>query len=354
MDENHKTSLSYQISNRGSSSLYSDTAAFLFSVLIVSEIMCILMVLDYAFMGIFVFSDEENISEKKQELMHLSIESSNSFQFMPLQLRLNMKDVYILSQISIRKPGLGKVYRANYQERIVFLRKITFSRLSTYVLEEFSNELDKYSTDNSNILPIIGVVIDLPTISIISPFIEPGSLYRLLHISKIKLSLDQKLIYSQQIASGFTHIHYTGRVHGHLTSENVLINENDHVFISDLGMNKIKKYSGIVSGYTNKSAWSSPEIIKDKRLTPTKTEKSDDIYSFGMLLWEIFTDQIPFVGYDQNDLYQKIVVEGFRPELPKRFSPDLANIILECWDMLPDKRPSFDILLTKLRNLKIN
>lgn len=353
MDENKMTSLTYQISNSDQNTIGNTTAAMLFSALIISEIACILMVLDYAFMGIFVLAEEEVKEQKPNELLARSFNTTNSLCYLPLQLRLNMKEISVLSQIETRKPTLGKVYRASYQARSAFLRKIAFPRLSTYVLEEFSNELDCYKVDNSNIIPLIGVILDLPTISIITPYITPGSLYKILHFDKTKFSNSQKLNIIRQAASAFAHIHYTGRVHGHLTSENILINENDHVFVSDLGMNKIKKYSGIVSGYTNKSAWSSPEIIRDKRLTPTRPEKSDDVYSFAIVVWEIITEQVPFSGYCNEELYEKVVVEGYRPELPRKIDSVLAGLLINCWSENVEERPDFEEISSKLNKLAL-
>ena len=351
LDENRLTSLSYQISNSNSNTLGSNTAALLFSALVISEITCILMVLDYAFMGIFVFADEDVKEQRPAELMASSFETSNSLCYLPLQLRLDMKEIAVLTQITTRRPTLGKVYRASYQARKAFLRKITFSRLSTYVLEEFSNELDEYAVVNTHILPLIGVVLDLPTISVITPYVEPGSLFKILHVEKTKMSMAKKLSIMMQIARAFEHIHCTGRVHGHLTSENILVNENEHVFVSDLGMNKIKKYAGIVSGYSNKSAWSSPELLRDRRLTPTKAEASDDVYSFAMIFWEIITEQAPFLGYDREDLYEKVGIEGYRPELPGRINVEIASIILLCWSNDPAGRPGFDVIVSKLSKL---
>ena len=69
-------------------------------------------------------------------------------------------------------------------------------------------------------------------------------------------------------------------------------------------------------------------------------------------MWEVITEQIPFLGYDKDDLYQKIVVERYRPELPKNISADLADIILSCWNSTPEKRPSFDEILNKLYKLE--
>ena len=64
--------------------------------------------------------------------------------------------------------------------------------------------------------------------------------------------------------------------------------------VSSLGLLKIKKFAGITKGYSNKSAWSSPEILSQRTNFALIQKPSDDVFSFGVLLWEIFTEEIPF------------------------------------------------------------
>ena len=351
LDQYQSTSLSYSLSKSSSNTIGNGTAAFLFSALIISEIMCVLMILDYSFMAIFVFNDEEQ-TENKVELLDRSIDSSNSIINQSLQVRINMKDVCILNQILTYKSTLGKVYKASYNSRVVFVRKIEFSRLSTYVLEDFSEELDSYNSNHSNILPIIGVCLDLPCIYLILPLIEPGSLYKALHIDHKNFSFSTKINFAQQIATGLFYIHKIGKTHGHLTSHNVLISNSNHAYITDLGMEKIKKYAGIMNGYCNKSAWSSPEILADRRLTAVKADFSDDVYSFGVILWELFTEQEPFAGFNLQEIKEKVVGGGERLEVPIDFCEGIIDILESCWESDPEKRATMNELLTEVRNIK--
>lgn len=354
LDQNKETSLSHQMSKSEASTLGNTQAAYLFSILIVSEIVCVLMVLDYAFMGIFVFSEDEreNVQERRKvDLREISYESFSSIMNQSLQIRINMKDVCILCQINNAGNGLGKVYKATYDNREVFVRKITFSRLSTYVLEDFSQELDSYNSSHPNILPIIGVSLDLPIIYTISPLIVPGSLYKLLHIERRNLSFSQKVHYIKQIAGGLSHMHSLGKVHGHLTSHNIVVNSNDRVFITDFGMGKIKKYAGIVCGYCNKTAWSSPEVLADRRLTAVKTDFFDDVYSFGVIVWEIFTQSEPFEGLELEGIKELVVRDKERLEIPAEFSSSLCELLQGCWEEVPEDRLSFNEIISKLKKI---
>jgi hypothetical protein len=352
LDQYKETSLSHQMSKSESSSLGNAQAACLFTILIISEIVCVLMVLDYAFMGIFVFTEEENESKKKISLRQTSHESYSSVLDRSLQIRVNMKDVCILSQIPSSISGLGKVYKATFEGRDVFVRKIVFSRLSTYVLEDFSQELDACNAVHPNILPILGVSLELPVIYTISPLVEPGSLFKLMHIEKKTMGFNVKLSYLMQIASGFCHMHSLGKVHGHLTSHNIVVSHSDRVFVTDFGMAKIKKYAGIVCGYSNKSAWSSPQVLADRRLTAVKTEFSDDVYSFGVIVWEIFTETQPYQALDLKEVKEEVLGCRSFLEIPFELNQNVADLILGCWEDDPLERLSFHEILNKLKKIE--
>ena len=154
-----------------------------------------------------------------------------------------------------RKNSLGKLYKAKFKDSSVLFRKIVLPRLSGYIVEELTLEIDVHRTMNfSHVLPIIGIVIELPVIGFITPLMIKGSLFDALHINNMPLTLTEKIRISGDIAAGILNFHMQGKAHGHLTSHNILFDENFTPYISDLGFNKLKKYAGIVSGYTNINA----------------------------------------------------------------------------------------------------
>ena len=146
-------------------------------------------------------------------------------------------------------------------------------------------------------------------------------------------------------------MHSLGKVHGHLTSHNIVINSNDRVFITDFGMGKIKKYAGIVCGYSNKTAWSSPEVLADRRLTAVKTDFFDDAYSFGVLVWEIFTQCEPFEGLELEEIKEIVVGNKERLEIPAEFSSNLCELLQGCWEELPEDRLGFNEIISKLKKI---
>jgi hypothetical protein len=82
--------------------------------------------------------------------------------------------------------------------------------------------------------------------------------------------------------------------------------------------------------------------------TDSYTVKAD-VFSFGIILWEIFHKKVPFEGTFAY-LIEKSIVEGIRPPIADYVPPVFAEVIQQCWQVSPDKRPNFEDILGKLEN----
>ena len=75
-------------------------------------------------------------------------------------------------------------------------------------------------------------------------------------------------------------------VHGHLTPYNLFLSEEEEeVHVGDLEFEALRKYAGLYTGYKNKSAYTAPEILKEKGNTAISPKPQCDIYSLGMIIW---------------------------------------------------------------------
>ena len=81
--------------------------------------------------------------------------------------------------------------------------------------------------------------------------------------------------------------------------------------------------------------------------------KKNDIYSFGMLLWEIFTETIPF-NVKLSELKKYIIEEKLRPQVSNELNKNIAELIRNCWDSDIDKRPCLDKILSVLMTVYEN
>jgi serine/threonine protein kinase len=95
-------------------------------------------------------------------------------------------------------------------------------------------------------------------------------------------------------------------------------------------------------------------IVDDGDMTlssmePTYTAKAD-VYSFAMTCYEILTGNVPFDGFPQCAIHGK-VMEGVRPKLPCHIDMSLSNLIQICWDIDPQKRPTFLEICSRLQDI---
>jgi len=111
-----------------------------------------------------------------------------------------------------------------------------------------------------------------------------------------------KLVIMTQLARTMDTFHSFGHTaHGHLTSHNVFVEipedpekvDNLKVQVSEIEMTEFKKYANMFYTYRNASVWSAPEVLRQQKklLEPTKAM---DVYSFGLIMWELYHESIPF------------------------------------------------------------
>ena len=92
-------------------------------------------------------------------------------------------------------------------------------------------------------------------------------------------------------------------------------------------------------------AWMAPEMFQGGNYT-----EKVDVYSYGMVLFEIFARKIPFDDVDGFSVPVQ-VTKGLRPKLPKHVPKSWVKLITQCWHDKPSKRPTFDRIVDTLRSL---
>ena len=99
-------------------------------------------------------------------------------------------------------------------------------------------------------------------------------------------------------------------------------------------------------GYGGRTPWRAPEI-KDGE---SAKELKSDVYSYGIILWELITKQLPYIDWvDMKSLFKAIRENNLRPEIPATCSPLFADLIRSCWDADVDKRPTFQQIIDTLK-----
>ncbi|XP_043489619.1 vascular endothelial growth factor receptor 1 isoform X2 [Polistes fuscatus] len=157
------------------------------------------------------------------------------------------------------------------------------------------------------------------------------------------------LSWAFQVARGMEYLSQRKVLHGDLAARNILLAEDNIVKICDFGLAKTMYKDG---NYKKKGdgplpiKWMAIESIRD-RVFSTQS----DIWSFGIVLWEFFTlAETPYPGMEAEIQYQKLI-EGYRMDIPTYATPDIYNIMLQCWKANPTLRPGFTKLVKSIGDL---
>ena len=316
-----------------------------------------------------LLSSNENVEEKliSDFSQRITIISNDLESTIPKKKKIKIKnylipfkDILLKEELFSRKNGLGKIYKGIYNTEEITCRIVKFTRLSRYELEEIIKDFEIIiKLTNPYISKVIGLCIEQNNmVIIISNYYNKGSLFDLLHIKKEKLSNKNKINIAIGIIKGLQYLHENCIIHYHLSSKNVYIDDDLNPLIGDYGFYNLKEHACIFNKYINKNSYSSPEILINSqkishKLNNYENEKKKDIYSFGMLLWEIFTENIPF-NIKLSELKKYIIDEKLRPQVSNQLNKNIAELIRNCWDADIDKRPKLDTILSVLLKISVN
>lgn len=164
--------------------------------------------------------------------------------------------------------------------------------------------------------------------------------------SSAALSFEFKLKTCCLIAKSMLNLSKLGIFHGHLTSKNILLTNEFFPKVSGLLFLDLKKYISLQSGYSNKSAYSAPEILVEENVLINVSPKiCHDIYSLGIIFWEVLTGKSPFPNLKIKEVKRMVVEETLRPKVDEAIPFFIANLIRCCWQKDPLKRPGYEEII---------
>ncbi|KAF0432150.1 serine/threonine protein kinase [Gigaspora margarita] len=182
-----------------------------------------------------------------------------------------------------------------------------------------------------------------------------GNLQSYLVSNKHTLSLSDKISLNEAILKGLEFLHNNDIVHRDLHSKNVLIH-NGKALLSDFGLSKylLEKNDGHISEIRGVQAYVDSKLLekKFKSNSDYTHTKASDIYSYGVLMWEIYTCRPPFHGRYGESLTIAICLNGEREKREKGMPIDYIKIYERCWDKNPPSRPKISEVLSDLKTLK--
>ncbi|RLU21254.1 hypothetical protein DMN91_005627 [Ooceraea biroi] len=210
-----------------------------------------------------------------------------------------------------------------------------------------------------NVVRLVGCCTEREPMFVILEYVSGGKLQSFLRASReernhggVGLTSRDLTGFVYQIAKGMEYLASKGIIHRDLAARNILIDENRACKVADFGFARDVAANQI---YERKSEgrlpirWMAPESLYDNIFSV-----KSDIWSFGVLIWEIVTlGSTPYPGLAAAEVMRRIK-EGYRLDRPEHCKRELYNIMYYCWDKDPACRPSFAELVNLTEGLLLD
>ncbi|GIY88376.1 mitogen-activated protein kinase kinase kinase 20 [Caerostris darwini] len=240
--------------------------------------------------------------------------------------------------------AFGCVYRALWksQNKIIAVKKLLVLEKEAQVLSLLSHK---------NIIKFFGAVTISPNYCIITEYSENGSLFAFLgeQENNSMLNFEQILCWSYEIAAGMHYLHEEAPVkviHRDLKSKNVVISADYVCKICDFGASRFIDSTTKMS-VAGTLPWMAPEVIQCLPVS-----ESCDVWSYGVVLWELLTHEVPFKGIEGFQVAWAVVEKEERLTIPKCCPPRFAELMTACWRTDPKERPSFSYIIKVLYSMQ--
>ncbi|KAJ4829080.1 Serine/threonine-protein kinase ht1 [Turnera subulata] len=243
----------------------------------------------------------------------------------------------------------SRIYRGIYKQKDVAIKLISQpeedENLARMLEQQFTSEVALlFRLRHPNIIAFVAACKKPPVFCIITEYLAGGSLRKFLHQQEPhSIPLDLVLKLALDIAHGMKYLHSQGILHRDLKSENLLLGEDMSVKVADFGISCLETQCGSAKGFTGTYRWMAPEMIKEKHHT-----KKVDVYSFGIVLWELLTALTPFDNMTPEQAAFAVCQKNARPPLPPACPMAFRRLINRCWSSNPHKRPHFDEIVAIL------
>jgi len=299
-------------------------------------------------------------------------------------------DIIPIDDISLaRKVGSGShasVIRGTYKDYDIVLKRLDFQNVNSSNILSFCREAFlSHGLIHKNIVQFYGVTITAPELYLVYEYCNLGSVYNLLMTRA--LSWEDKLNLALGGANGLSFLHENKIIHRDVNSNNLLVSEIDGEFVvkvCDFGTarkvqktkgddtisiddQKLSKLFGTHDPSTHTMtvkgigtlAYLAPELLRYITISKSGAPMSKpgvkqatydfkvDVYSYGMVLWEIAMQRRVFEEVKTCMEYKRMIMAGKRPPLDN-FTSGFGKLMKECWHGEPKKRPNFQEISMRL------
>ncbi|KAJ6826889.1 uncharacterized protein M6B38_369540 [Iris pallida] len=255
----------------------------------------------------------------------------------------------------------GTVYHGKWRGSDVAIKRIKkscftgrSSEQERLTLEFWREAVILSKLHHPNVVAFYGVVKDGPgaTLATVTEFMVNGSLRHVLLRKDKYLDRRKRLIIAMDAAFGMEYLHSKNIVHFDLKCDNLLVNLKDSsrpiCKVGDFGLSKIKRNTLVSGGVRGTLPWMAPELLNGGS---NKVSEKVDVFSFGIVMWEILTGEEPYANMHYGAIIGGIVNNTLRPPVPVTCDPEWKNLMEQCWAPDPHHRPSFTQIASRLRSM---
>lgn len=249
--------------------------------------------------------------------------------------------------------SFGTVYLGRYCEQDVAI-KLLERELNTEERKEFLREVHiMHDLRSDYIVPLYAVCDEPGRAAVVMKLMGQGSLRSILDKHQQEpLSNQQKHQLALDIALGLHYLHSHDVLHRDLKSANVLIDHEGRARLSDFGLSKHGSTNiTTLEKQSHAMQWMAPEVVLGSGDKHTLTVQAD-IYSFGVVLWEIMTAKIPYANLTPMQFAINLQ-EGGRETIPEDTPTVYQDIIRGCWQEKPFNRPPLARIIHQLREYTV-
>ncbi|XP_061717785.1 mitogen-activated protein kinase kinase kinase 11 isoform X2 [Cydia pomonella] len=255
--------------------------------------------------------------------------------------------------------GFGKVYRGYWNDEVVAVKAARQdANEDIEVIKESVLQEAKlfWMLQHENIVSLKGVCLEEPNLCLVMEYARGGSLNRVLSGRKIRPGI--LVDWAIQVARGMAYLHVDAPIsliHRDLKSSNVLLSEailpddnleDKTLKITDFGLAR-EVYKTTRMSAAGTYAWMPPEVIKNSTFS-----HASDVWSYGVLLWELLTGETPYKGIDALAVAYGVAVNKLTLPIPSTCPEPWRKLMQACWDSSPRSRPLFPEILIQLEHIR--
>lgn len=248
----------------------------------------------------------------------------------------------------------GSVYKGTCRGLTVAIKKLVKQDLDPKVMEDFRKEVDILTQmRHPNVVLFLGACTEPGKMAIVCELMH-DSVFGILRKHK-DLSILQRVKMAKDTAQGMTWLHGADPqiLHRDLKPQNLLVDDHWNVKLCDFGLSQVKLQEQKIrdgKSIPGTPLWMSPEVLLGKDV-----DEKADVYSYGIVLWEIMSGNEPFAHHDSYGTFKKAITkENERPPIPEHMHPSLKQLMERCWHPDPSARPSFQEILPIIDSVLID